>query len=193
YSVIRGGDVVFVRDDLSIMINGVVMDLRTQTSITEKIKDANKPKVDPAALPLSDAITFGEGEKKLFVFSDPDCPYCQQLEKSLAQLEDVKVFVFPYPLVSLHPNAKSISEAIWCSKDRSKAWRDYLLLGKKPTSPACATPIERNLALGDRMKVQGTPALIFEDGTVVPGAISLERIQALTSSANIASKNKGAK
>jgi thiol:disulfide interchange protein DsbC len=193
HSVIRGGEVLFVRDDLSIMINGDVMDLKTQTSLTETIKAAHKPKVDPTALPVADAIAFGSGEKKLFVFSDPDCPYCQQLEKSLAQLEDVKVFIFPYPLVTLHPNAKSISESIWCSKDKAKAWRDYLLLGKKPTGAACPTPIERNLALGDQLKVQGTPALIFEDGTVVPGAISLERIQALTTSAHTAAKSKGSK
>lgn len=192
HSVVRGGEVVFVRDDLSIMINGDVVDLKTQTSITEHLKELHKPKIDITKLMHSDAISFGSGEKKLYVFSDPDCPYCQTLEKALAQLEDVNVLVFPYPIVSLHPSAKSTSEAIWCSKNRAKAWRDYLLLGKKPLATACANPIDRNIALGEHLKVQGTPALIFQDGTVVPGAISLERIQALVDSAHLATQ-KGVK
>lgn len=178
YSVVKGGEVVFVRDDLSIMINGDVMDLKENKSLTAQLREANKPRMEVAKLNTKDAIKFGNGKNKLYVFSDPDCPYCKQLENDLSRLQDTQVFVFPYPLTSIHPNARVISESIWCSTNRQAAWKEYLLEGKKPKFATCDNPISRNLALGQEHLIQGTPALIFEDGTIIPGAIPLQRIEA---------------
>jgi len=193
YSVVKGSDVVFVRDDLSILINGDVTDLRAQVSLTSQLRDTNKPKLDPLKLSTADAIKFGSGKRKLFVFSDPDCPFCQQLEKSLAQLEDATVYVLPYPLTGLHPNAQVVSESIWCSNDRAAAWRDYLLLGKKPKVAKCPNPIEKNIALAGEFQIQGTPAILFEDGTLVSGAIPLERLEAQLNASHAIITAKGQK
>lgn len=187
YSVVKGGEVVFVRDDLSILINGDVIDLKENKSIATQIREANKPKLDVAKLNTKDAIKFGSGKNKLYVFSDPDCPYCKQLENDLGCLQDTQVFVFPYPLTTIHPNARVIAESIWCSPSKQTAWKEYLIEGKKPKFATCDNPISRNLALGESHQIQGTPALIFEDGTIIPGAIPLQRIEAQISAA------KGAK
>ncbi len=187
YSVAKGGEVVFVRDDLSILINGDVIDLKENKSIATQIREANKPKLDVAKLNTKDAIKFGSGKNKLYVFSDPDCPYCKQLENDLGRLQDTQVFVFPYPLTTIHPNARVIAESIWCSPNKQTAWKEYLIEGKKPKFATCDNPISRNLALGESHQIQGTPALIFEDGTIIPGAIPLQRIEAQISAA------KGAK
>lgn len=178
YSVVKGGDVVFVRDDLSILINGDVIDLKENKSIASQIREANKPKLDVSKLNTKDAIKFGSGKNKLYVFSDPDCPYCKQLENDLGRLQDTQVFVFPYPLTTIHPNARVIAESIWCAPNKQTAWKEYLLDGKKPNFATCDNPISRNLALGEVHQIQGTPALIFEDGTIIPGAIPLPRIEA---------------
>jgi len=37
--------------------------------------------------------------------------------------------------------------------------------------------IQRNIALGERHRVQGTPAVVFEDGTRAPGAIPADQIE----------------
>jgi thiol:disulfide interchange protein DsbC len=187
YSVVKGGEVVFVRDDLSILINGDVIDLKENKSIATQLREANKPKLDVAKLNTQDAIKFGIGKNKLYVFSDPDCPYCKQLENDLGRLQDTQVFVFPYPLTSIHPNARVIAESIWCSPSKQTAWKEYLLEGKKPKFATCDNPISRNLAIGESNQIQGTPALIFEDGTIIPGAIPLQRIEAQIAAA------KGAK
>ena len=180
WSVTKGSDVVFIRDDLSILINGDVVDLATNKSLTAQLREANKPKLNISELNLNDAIKFksGSGARRLFVFSDPDCPYCRQLETELDKLTDVQVFIFPFPLTSLHPNARVISESIWCQLDRTTAWKGYLLKGKNPTFSTCDNPISRNLALGTKFQIQGTPALIFEDGTVIPGLMPAARIEA---------------
>jgi thiol:disulfide interchange protein DsbC len=187
YSVVKGGEVVFVRDDLSILINGDVIDLKENKSIATQIREANKPKLDVAKLNTKDAIKFGSGKNKLYVFGDPDCPYCKQLENDLGRLQDTQVFVFPYPLTTIHPNARVIAESIWCSPNKQTAWKEYLIEGKKPKFATCDNPISRNLALGESHQIQGTPALIFEDGTIIPGAIPLQRIEVQISAA------KGAK
>lgn len=197
WSVAKGGEIFFVRDDLSIMISGTVVDLRTKQNITQALEEANRPKIDVSQLDIKDAIKFGNGSRKLYVFSDPDCPYCRRLDPELSALKDVTVYLFPFPLAQLHPNAPGVAEAIWCQSDRAAAWSEYQTLArqtpqpalmdawhqylhehKQPDQPTCENPIPRNLAFGEKWHINGTPALIFEDGTLVPGLEPAERISA---------------
>ena len=178
WSVVKGNEVLFISDDLGTLINGEVVDLKSNRSITAALRDANRPKVDVINLPLSDAIKIGTGSRKLYIFSDPDCPYCKQLERELTKVQDLQVFIFPFPLTALHPNAEAVAQSIWCSPKPAEAWRGYLLNGTPPVESSCPTPISRNLALGARYQIQGTPAIVFPDGTVVAGAIPADRIEA---------------
>lgn len=98
-SVVKGQEIVFVSDDQSIMINGDVIDLKTKTSLTQELREKNRPKADLKKLSSTPAIELSKGKSTVRVFSDPDCPFCQQLEKSLAQLEGVRVLI--YSLVEL--------------------------------------------------------------------------------------------
>ncbi|KGC70244.1 thioredoxin-like domain protein [Burkholderia pseudomallei] len=196
WSVAKGGDVFFVRDDLSILISGEVVDLNGHRSLTQSIRDANPPRIDVAQLNLHDAIKFGSGSRRLYIFSDPDCPYCRKLEGTLTKLTDVTIYIFPFPLAG-HPNAAEVSEGIWCQKDRAAAWKayqdltlvtrepqlltawqDYLAKHKQPAQPACDNPIARNLEFGRQWNIAGTPALVFEDGTLIPGLVPAPRLEA---------------
>ena len=178
YSVSKGNEIIFLSADMKYLINGDVREVDANRSITEDLRSANRPKIDPTQLDLKDAIKMGAGTRKLYVFADPDCPFCRQLEKELATLKDVTIYVFPMPLESLHPNARRISESIWCSINGAGAWRDYLTVGKKPVSRSCANPLDRNISLAQRLGIAGTPAIIFADGELVPGAIAAARIDA---------------
>ncbi|MCA8480100.1 DsbC family protein [Burkholderia multivorans] len=196
WSVAKGNEVFFVRDDLSILISGEVVDLNQHRSLTQSVRDANPPRIDVAQLNLKDAIKFGNGSRRLFIFSDPDCPYCRKLEGTLTKLQDVTIFIFPFPLAG-HENAAEIAEGIWCQKDRAaawrayqdltlttrepellSAWRDYLHQHNQPARPTCANPIARNLEFGRQWNIAGTPALVFEDGTLIPGLVPAARIEA---------------
>ena len=188
WSIVKGTEVLFVRDDMSVLIPGDVIDLKTNQSLGASLRAANKPHISPKDFDIKDAIKLGTGSRRLYVFSDPDCTYCRQLEPQLAKLSDVQIFVFPFPLVGLHPNARTVAESIWCQKDRAAAWRAYLLGGAAPAVATCDNPVSRNLILGDRLQIQGTPAMVFEDGTVVPGAIGAERIEAQLAAAAVARK-----
>jgi thiol:disulfide interchange protein DsbC len=121
----------------------------------------------------------GNGSRRMAVFSDPDCPYCRKLQPELNKLDDVTIYIFPYPIASLHPDSERQSKLIWCSKDRVKAWEDVLLEGKLPvgSSTNCANPVHENIVLGQRLHVDGTPALIFSNGRRVPGYADARHIE----------------
>lgn len=135
-------------------------------------------------LPFDQAIEFksGNASRKLAVFSDPDCPYCQQLELELARLDDVTIYIFPFPLTQLHPNAATIAHKIWCASDRATAWHDYLIQKTEPNNAGdCENPIEDNIKLGQSLNVQGTPTLILSNGELITGIGSAEGIEAALS------------
>lgn len=179
WSVSKAGEVSFIRDDLSIAVRGDVVDLRDGHSITQLVRDSTRPKVDVQLLDVADAFQIGHGSRRLYVFSDPDCPYCRQLDVELRKLTDTTVYVFPYPLVGLHANATAVAEALWCQADRAAAWSAYEAGGAAPGRGAsCANPVARNVALGTRLGLVGTPSIVFADGSVVPGVIPAARIMA---------------
>ena len=180
YSIVRGSEVIYINDDLTILINGDVVDLTDNHSLTNTLRDANRPRFDPADLRVAEAnaIRLGDGSRKVFVFSDPDCPYCRQLRGELGKLRNVSVFVVPLPLTGLHPNAAAIAEGIWCAANRTAAWNAYLLHGLKPAARKCSNPLERNAALAAKYRILGTPAIVFGDGAIVPGAVSASTIEA---------------
>lgn len=178
YSVVRGNEVLFINEDLTILINGDVQDLKTNRSLTTTLRDAARPKIKVADLDLKDAIRIGTGSQRIYVFSDPDCPYCKRLEGELGKLVDVEVYVFPFPITALHPDAALVAQDIWCSADRASAWQSYLLKGVKPAKGTCSNPLDRNIALSKKYQIFGTPAIIFEDGKVIPGAVPASTIMA---------------
>lgn len=175
-----GTDVMYTDDKGDHLIQGQIVDTRTKTNLTEA--RLNKlTAIDFASLPLKDAVVIkqGNGSRKLAVFVDPNCGYCKRFEKDLATIKDVTVYTFLYPI--LGPDSDVKSKAIWCAKDQGKTWREWMLNGVTPPRSMggdCDTgALERNVAFGKKHRVQGTPALVFEDGTRVPGAVSAAEVE----------------
>ena len=143
-------------------------------------------------LPLADAIKTvrGNGQRKVAVFSDPNCIYCKQLEPELASIDNVTVYTF---LVPFQGEARPV--AIWCAADRERAWRQWMLQAdaslQQPTA-SCEHPIARNLELARRLGVQGTPTLIWADGARTDGYVGRQVLEArLAEAAKVASKPTG--
>lgn len=129
-------------------------------------------------LPLSDAIKTvrGNGQRKLAVFSDPNCVYCKQLEPELAGLDNVTIYTF---LVPFQGEARPI--AIWCAADRERTWRQWMLQADASlmqSGAQCEHPIARNLELARRLRVQGTPTLIWADGSRTDGYVGRSVLEA---------------
>lgn len=170
WSVVKNGEVFFINDDLSLLITGEVFDIRNNKSLT---KDLLKVDIE---WPMNDAIRFGTGERKLYVFSDPDCGFCRKLQSEIDKLTNASVYVFMMPISNIHPSALTVSESIWCSKDRASAWSDYMNKGVTPSPAKCDNPIERNTELAGIIGVKGTPTIFFEDGTMASGSLTKEQL-----------------
>ena len=96
----------------------------------------------------------------------------------LLKLDNVTIYTFLFPLDGLHPDASKKAKLIWCSTDKSAAWRDYMLHDKSPaTGKRCDSPIDRNVQLGQKLNFNGTPTLVAADGRVLPGAAPIEQIE----------------
>lgn len=181
YEVYMGGRIVYTNEEAKYFFVGNLIDLKEQKNLTEERMQTLKS-IDVKSLPLKQAIKHvkGKGERVIYVFSDPDCPYCQNLEKELKNIDNLTVYLFLYPITRLHPNAESISQQIWCSKNQYQAWEDYLIDKKQPSSnKSCTTPIEKNIALAKSLEVDGTPTFFLQDGTRISGVREAGEIELL--------------
>jgi thiol:disulfide interchange protein DsbC len=177
---LRVGSEIFYSDELGHhLIDGQMIDTRTRNNLTEaRLNKINA--IDFAALPLKDALVWkaGSGTRRMVVFADPNCGYCKKFERDLQKVKDVTVYTFLLPI--LGGDSPEKSRNIWCAKDSTLAWRNWMLEGVAParTMGECdASAIERNTALARKHRVNGTPAIVFEDGKRVPGAMSTEQIE----------------
>lgn len=183
----RGPMVVYADEKGEYLLAGNLLDVKNRRNLTDERMD-KLTEVKWDSLPLDQAIKVvrGEGKRKVAVFSDPDCPYCKKAEQEFAKLDNVTIYVFPYPL-AMHPDAGRKSKLVWCSKDRAQSWLDLMLKNKVPDGKGdCDNPVDENLKLGAKLRVDGTPAMVFPDGKRKAGymeAASLDRMLTATNNA----------
>jgi thiol:disulfide interchange protein DsbC len=177
---LRVGDQIFYVDEKGDhLFQGEILDTRTKVNLTQARLDKINH-IDVASLPLKDAIVWknGSGKRKLVVFADPNCGYCKRFERTLNDVKDVTVYTFVIPI--LGGDSPDKAKNIWCAKDTTATWRNWMIDGKPiPRSMgACdASALDRNLALATKYHVQGTPNVVFEDGSRVPGAIPADQVE----------------
>lgn len=180
-AVMEGSQVFYTDKSASFILIGSLIDGKTQRNVTEdRMRDLLQVKFD--TLPLESAIkqVKGNGSRKIAVFSDPDCPYCRKLDAELEKVTDVTIYTFLFPIASLHPQAGDKSRAVWCAPDRVKAWEELIKKGTVPqTGGKCENPLAKIAALGQKLKITGTPTIIFADGMRVPGMVPAADLEKL--------------
>jgi thiol:disulfide interchange protein DsbC len=160
-------------------IQGTIYDFQAERNLTEeKLRKLNVVKFDELPLDLAVKIKRGNGKRVLAMFSDPYCPYCQQFEKTLQQIDDVTIYVFMYPII--RPQNADHSKAVWCSPDRAKAWLDLAIQSKRPAAAAtCDNPVDKVLELGRSLRVNSTPTLILSNGERIAGGLPAQDLRNL--------------
>jgi thiol:disulfide interchange protein DsbC len=174
-----GSQVIYSDAQGNFVIEGEIIDTSRHANLTQDRIDALTA-FDFAKLPLQDAVVWkqGNGARKLVVFADPNCGFCKRLERDLNDVPDITVFTFMIPI--LGGDSPQKARDIWCAKDSGKVWRSWMIEGAQPPgAPAkCDTSaLSRNVALGQKHGINGTPSLVFENSERVPGILSAQDIE----------------
>ena len=178
YEVVANGHIFYTDEKVNFIIRGVLFDARTPAM--RNVTKARNAELAAQALTKStdNAIkrVRGNGRRVLYTFEDPNCGYCRQQQKELLKLNDVTIYTFLWPILSSDSVEKS--RAVWCSKDRAKAWEDLMTRGVAPQGEArCDAPFEKNMDLARRFGANGTPALFLADGSMIGGYMTAEKIE----------------
>lgn len=164
-----------------VIVGGAIIDTRTKTDLTDaRLQELGT--IDFKSLPFDKAIkvVHGNGSRQLAAFEDPDCPFCQKLEQELATIKDTTVYVFLFPIDTLHPQASKHAREIWCAPDRATAWTGWLTQRKPLAEATCQKdPIGELTKLGDKLNIDGTPTMFLANGHRVGGAIPTDQLEKL--------------
>jgi thiol:disulfide interchange protein DsbC len=174
---VNGTEIFYTDAEGNFLLQGSLIDTKQRRNLTEERVD-KLTAINFDALPHKDAfpVVRGNGKRRLAVFQDPNCGYCKRFERDLQKVNNVTIHMFLYPILSADSNEKS--KNIWCAKDRAKAWQDWMVRDQTPAAASCdVSAIARNLEVGRKYKITGTPTLVFADGSRVPGAISAAEVE----------------
>jgi thiol:disulfide interchange protein DsbC len=178
YEVRMGNEIVYTDEKAKYVFVGSIIDIKGSVNFTKQRTDELN-RVNFAELPLDAAVKYvkGNGKRVIAIFEDPNCGYCKKFRHTLQGLDNVTIYTFMYNILAEDSVIKS--RDIWCAPDRSKAWDDWMLNNKAAPAAAanCVTPHEKVLALGKKMRVTGTPTVIFTDGSRLPGMVDVKAIE----------------
>lgn len=174
------GQVIYITEDGRYILGGPLIDANGNRNLTEvRLEQINAIPFDSLPLDWAFKRVKGTGARRIAIFEDPDCPYCKMLEQALEGIDNLTVYVFLYPIAQIHPDAVAKSKAIWCAKDRVKAWDDAMRTGTVPAGTAnCDNPIAKNIDFAKRHRITGTPTTILADGRRLVGAVSRAALEA---------------
>lgn len=162
-------DKIFITKDKKTFIKGTAIDLETSQQLDSPVKDISMAKD-------KEAFTFGTGKDEYLLFTDPQCPYCKELEKYFPQLLDkVSVKVFYYPLLQIHPEAGELSKfQMFTSKNESDKLKLLNISTEDDSykkrkydlqlSNELDKKLKEQMDIGNEFGIQGIPVLITSNG-----------------------------
>lgn len=176
YEVVTPERIFYTDEQAQYLITGAIWELSTMHNLTAE-REKKLFAVDFAKLPFD--LTFkkvkGNGKRQMFVITDPNCGYCKKLEGELQKIDNVTIYRMMFPIFQ---GSDVKVRNVWCSKDRTKAWEDLMLRGIAPAAATkCDYPAAKAMEWGRKLRVNGTPALIFANGLLVPGALPAEELE----------------
>ena len=175
--VLKNGQLVYTDEKAAFILDGSIIDTKTRRDVTQARMNVLSA-IDFASLPLAQAIkqVKGKGTRVIATFEDPNCSYCKRLGKELVGMDDVTIYTFLYPILS--PDSTAKSNNIWCAKDKVQAWNGWIVDGKEPAASDCdASAVARNVELGHKLRISGTPTIFLADGTRIGGYVPAAELE----------------
>lgn len=176
------GTVLFVNEDATYFITGDLYRIEENqfVNVSEERRSASRRDL-LAAIDVSEMLVFSPpaGMKKTFVtvFTDIDCGYCRKLHKEVPELNrlGIEVRYLAYPRAGVNSKSYDKYVSAWCA-DNPKLALTKAKLGQELEEKTCENPVAAQYAIGNLIGVSGTPAIVFDDGTLLPGYLPAEKL-----------------
>ena len=179
YEVFADGRIFYTDEEVTVIVAGQLFDTKNMENVTaERMQKLTAINFSDLPLDLAVKQVRGNGKQVFATFEDPHCGYCKKLAKEMLVLNDVTIYTFLLPILS--PDSLEKTKQIWCSADKAKTWREWIIDGKVPVAKTdCDTSaIQKTIELGQKLAISGVPAIFFADGTRIPGAAPVAQIKA---------------
>lgn len=171
---LKGGRVLYASADGQFLMQGYLFQIQDgkPVNLTEKAERVAIAKTINA-IPAAEMVVYpakGEAKSHITVFTDTTCPYCHKLHAEVPELNKlgIEVRYVAFPRQGLGSSGDQQLQAVWCSTDR-KAAMDKMVDGKEIKAAKCENPVSKQFQMGQSIGVNGTPAIVLEDGQVIPG------------------------
>ena len=167
YEVIIDNDLMYTDSKGQFIFEGNIIDVKTRRELSKE-RRRHLFKIDFDKLPLNLAVkkVKGNGKRRMALFTDPNCSFCKRLEYEIDKVTDITIYLFLYPVF---PGSPEIVRNVLCAKEPYKSWEDLMLNNITPKKMTCNTNTEQVLALGEKLRINGTPNMIFASGMQTPG------------------------
>lgn len=172
YEAVFGMELIYVSKDGRYFFSGDMIDGSTRINLSENSRTTAR-KAEMAAVNPAQTVSFkAKGDEKhvLSVFTDVTCPFCSKLHNEVPALNEqgVTVQYLAYPRAGIGSGSYKQMVSIWCADDQQEAM-NRSKGGERLDNKSCDNPVANHFALGQKVGVNGTPALVTEDGTLIPG------------------------
>ncbi|MCG6899941.1 MAG: bifunctional protein-disulfide isomerase/oxidoreductase DsbC [Gammaproteobacteria bacterium] len=176
--VLIGPNLMYISNDGKYLLQGSLIDLKTRTDISEERRNG----IRLAALDdlgEENMIIFPAKDQKhiITVFTDIDCGYCRKLHGEMDKYneEGITVRYLMFPRAGIDSASYDKAVTVWCSKDKQDAMTRSKA-GENLPKASCDNPVKEEYELGQLLGVRGTPAIITEDGSMLPGYVPAARL-----------------
>lgn len=174
-----GAQVLYVTNDHNYLFHGNIYDLKTQVNFTERSERISRV-ASLEKLGEKNMLMFKPEQRKgyITVFTDIDCYYCRKLHEEVEQYmaKGIAIRYIFRPLKGEKSLEKSVG--VWCSKDPQEAMTNAKN-GRRIQTARCENPLGKHLKIGDEFGIRGTPAIILENGQMIPGYRPVNDIEKL--------------
>lgn len=172
--------VFYVPFSKNYIVQGSIIEVSTGADKTgeqyRKLQEARK--IDVSKISLKNALMMGgkDAKKKVIIFTDPECPFCQRLHEEMKKVvemrKDIAFYIRLLPL-KMHPDAYWKSKSIMCNKSLQMLDDNF---AKKPIPRTeCNTKeVDNTIKLAGKLGITGTPTIILPNGKMHSGTMSAE-------------------
>jgi len=181
YTIHKGSIVAYVSADGRYLLQGDMIDLDQSVNLSEEIRVDTRREL-MASVSDDEVISFTPEEVKysVSIFTDVECTYCRRLHSQIDEYlaRGIEVRYLMYPRNGPASRAWNTAEEIWCSADRKNALTMAKLDHDFPTASCDASIVQDHYVIGRDVGLNGTPAIVFDDGTLISGYLSPDQLVA---------------